>query len=223
MKPINWVRVSLIAFLFVLSASTLLVAISISQALERIPTVLHEEAKSTREALVEQIALTRTSLNDQLDKLRSNVDAQLTQTRQDLNAQVTIARKDAIEQLNTTNAVLYDAEASLLEQTAPSVEALTENLIQSSLLLERVNAQEPMIYSRYLATTGELNKTLDALRLTANAVAAAAPEITENATKITGNVANITDDVHQFTKPKKVGFIRGTFLPIVLATARVLF
>lgn len=195
----NWVRVSLIGFLICAAIALLAIGAAVVDLSVRVPAIVERQLNQTRADLIEQIGQTRSALIDQVTKAES-----------DLNKQVTIAESDAAlkidattdivnARLNDTNRVLAFAVKTYDETAIAAIGAELERVdpIAANVadITAKFNAQEPMLYSRTLATTGELDKLLDASRLTANAVAKAAPQFTSDITSMTGYVAG-------FTKPK---------------------
>lgn len=187
------------------------------------------------------------NLTNNANIMRDDLHYQLQEAQGILNRQLTAARKDAIgesrayremidlnwartvhaltseldkqltytnESLDTTNTLVYNGIGAFLQSTVP----VTDNLAD---ITSKLSTQEPLIYSRYLAITGETMRTLDAFRRMSEEAAKAAPELTSDAKEITSNVNDITANVKSYTKPK--GFFSSILPAAITGAVRAIF
>ena len=160
------------------------------------------EIRQTRDDLHAVVLQAKRDLIEQIDLARRDANGQLNRTRTDLNAQLDQTRTALVTELEN---VTTKADQRLGEVSA-STKTLTEQTGQVAedfhLVVERGLEREPMVYSRFLATTGELNRTLDAGRRMAEETAKATPELEASAQVIASNSATITANVVEMTRPK---------------------
>lgn len=185
------------------AVAVLALAGSIAYLAFLLPTIADAQLSATRSALITQVGVTRAAAVSEIRTTRQQVlkltAAQLQQIEADLNYKLDGSLANLNDRLSDTNQVIDHALAEY-DKTALAtigagferIDPIAENV---ATLTDKVNQQEPMVYSRFLATSGELDKTLDATRRMGDAGAKAAPQFTADITSITGYVAN-------FTKPK---------------------
>lgn len=206
----SFVRWTLVTFLLVGMVAMLIVATAISYTLRETPKVIDTRLKKIQEDLNIHLILLRSDLNTQVSATREDLNNQLDVTRTDLMVRLDASAEALNARLNDTNYVLNTrladltatvgpATAGAISEVSMNVDRVTRDLHEVQVrLLER----EPMIYSRILATSGEVMKTLDAGRLVANEIAKAAPEVAASAVTTSANVAEITHNITEYTKPK---------------------
>lgn len=234
----NFVRIALIFMCICFGVSFLIVAGSINYLTYAIPAELEqtriaaiEQLKNLQGEAAYQFGATRSAISGQIFDARKDItklaDKHLTSIEADLNYKLDQTEADLNTRLNDTNKVLNNA---LYEYNETAIAAISAGLdrvdpvvIETATLLDKANEQEPMVYSRFLATTGELNKTLDATRRMGNSIAEGTPQLVQNTTELTGNAAAVAADVHEYIKPKKKNFFTGTLVPIVLSAGRLIF
>lgn len=222
MKPVA-------VFLLAAALAALALAGAIVYLAYRVPVMLEKEIRATRGDLREQIQETRQMTLEEIARTRTAVlaltDKHLGQIEADLNFKLDQTEIDLNARLNDTNAVLNHALAEYDKTAVGTVSAAFDRIdlvaFNVAGLADKLNTQEPMIYSRYLATTGELNKTLDVGRRVSEEIAKAAPALTDSAVATSNNVALISGDVRVYTRPK--GFVKGTLLPLAISAARLIF
>lgn len=217
----NYVRISLIAVCSVLMATLLIIADAVNHVAYTLPDLVQAEAQKTRDDLDAQLALVRTDVVKQLAASTSDADGHLTAIRSDLNHQLNDTRADLFVQLANTehdlNDRLSDTNAimdhALEEYGNAGATAAALFLGQTQELKDMVITVEPLYRSRFLATTGELNRTLDATRRMAEEGAKVLPELLANAQTLSTNSVKISDNVEHYTNPK--GFWRAGVLAAV--------
>lgn len=153
-----------------------------------------KEIRETRVALLEEVRQTRQEASRQISEAQQRVIAELDRTRRDVlrhtdrplrevTANLDKAEHDLDGQLSRTNESL----ARLVDGSLGHAETLVANTTEiKDHMLER----EPMVYSRFLATTGEMNRTLDASRRAGEELAAATPKLLDDVTRITDKAAD---------------------------------
>lgn len=196
-------------------------------ATREMPGIVHSEVAAVRQELTEQVVATRIDLTGQIADTRAQVlaltDKHLVAIESSLNGQLDQIAGDLNGRLDDTNRTLQETAAQIRPVSLSLSSVLAKIDQQEPAVYARFRAQEPMIYSRYLAVSGEAMRTLDAGRKVSEEVAKIAPDLGSSAVTTSGNVAAITGDIHEYTKPKKKGFVTGTLIPIVLSSARLIF
>lgn len=222
------VSVSIVGFLLTLAGCAIFLTLEFSSLMRSIPQTIAREADLTRNQLETHWTTTEAQLFAEIAKLTD----QVVLARQDLASQARIVTQTVDLRLAETNAILDRAAADYARladnATVEALRRADDALGQSGELQARFLEREPMIYSRFLAVTGETMRTMDAWRRMSEEAAKAAPaiaastiEVSKSAVKTSENVANITTDIREFTKPK--GFLRGVLVPILIATPKMIF
>jgi methyl-accepting chemotaxis protein len=228
------IKCALLAFLISLTVFFTYGTYVVYSLSNEIPKMIQAEVRESRDMLSLQITETRTALTKQVELARDSVlrvtdfhlagmQDQLDKATFNLNARMDDLNRVLDHSLAEYNRTAQTALNTALEQTEVTLENTATASGNIAELTAKINQQEMMFYSRFLATTGELNRTLDANRRMAETLAKATPEITGNIVEITGNVAKVTDDVHEITKPKRQGFFRGILFPSLLSAVRIVF
>lgn len=228
----NPVRASLIGFLIVLSFCAIVLTMEIATFLEDVPKTVHAEAELTRAMLNDHVHSIHADILARIDAGAASANKQLTETRELLDKRTEELIKITDARLAETNSIL-DSSAARYESVALKVDddamaRADEALRQSGEVQARFLEREPLLYSRYLAITGESMRTLDAWRRMSEEAAKAAPEVSQSFVEISKsavdtskNVSDITSDVREFTKPK--GFVRGILVPALTAAPKIIF
>lgn len=181
-----------------------------------VPVLLQREVQLTRDQLDGHLLSGETQLFAKLDelldqtaKLRIDANAQLTA----FNTQVSTTSSQLDSRLAEAQLMLAkdldEYRETLVELNSTWTARADEGLRQTGELQARALEREPMIYSRYLAVTGEAMRTLDAARRTAEVAAEAAPRVVRSTEEIaaasalaTQNTAELTKNLAVLTTPK---------------------
>lgn len=222
MKPLS-------VFLIAAAIAALAVAGAVVYLAREIPVIIERQLTETRDSLTDQVAETRSVASSEIQATRAQLlaltDRHLGQIEADLNFKLDQTEIDLNARINDTNAVLNHAFEEYDKTAIGTVSAAFDRIdlvaFNVAGLAEKFNTQEPMVYSRYLALTGEGMRTLDAGRRVSEEIAKAAPALTQSAVTTSDNVAQITGDVRVYTKPR--GFVKGTLLPAAISAARLIF
>ena len=220
MFHVNWVRTSLIAMCLCVCVVCITLATFIADLDVSITRTYPELVNS-------QINALRGELNGQILGLRQDLLAQTSKTSDELMQRLDVATLALNTRLDDTNHIINErlgdfsaigpSTAGAVSEVSIDVDRITRDVHE---VQQRLLEREPKYYSRFLATTGELNKTLDATRLTANEVAKAAPQVADDVTRVTGAVADYVAPKEPPKKPK--WYIR--WLPTVVVTVgKILF
>lgn len=191
-------------FLVVLTACVLKITVAVENTLSYVNTV--------PDIVQTSLTDTRRDLNNQLTGFREDIDWQLLGTRRDLNTQISGIRQSLDSNLNATVGKLDTRTGELVRMLDRRTGELTATVGLGTLAInahldviqDTILKDEPMLFSRYLATTGELNRTLDATRRFAEAWAKAAPELSQQTLKIADNTNGIAANVREYTKPETI-------------------
>jgi hypothetical protein len=182
--------------------------------------VVEAEARGTREGVLHQLSLTHSDLLREFELTRKDLNGQLTALQYNFAGRMDNATQIISGNLDDTNAILLSAaqhyDATAQKAVGITLEELDPLVTNLSNLTLHVDQDENQVYSRYLATTGELNKTLDAARRMAEAGAKAAPVITENVATLTTYAAGLTKPTQ---KPSLLHRLGSFLLPLALKTA----
>jgi len=181
-------------------------ALQIASTCERISTDIHSQLTDTRKALQQEVTLTRDVTVKEIAKTRAALLDQFSLTRTTAKEEIQQARWELIALLDKRTG---DIAGDIKDTTADLHE-----------LQQRALEREPMIYSRFLATTGELNRTLDATRRAAEEGAKAAPQIVSDVTRITDKAA---DYIAPKEPPKKKPFYLRWLPTIAVTAGKILF
>lgn len=142
--------------------------------------------------------------------LRADLDKLAGDLRKDTFKRADRAQADVIDRVDSST-ILFDARIAEITRTIDARLADASNKIDGRLgetnaqlvnVTSRWLEREPLVYSRFLATTGELNRTLDATRRASEAFAEEAPQISHSIVKIADDVSQVTGYAAGFTKPK---------------------
>ncbi len=146
-------------------------------------------------------------------------------------AEETVATEKAlVKETQATSKKLLATADKLRSDTTKQLSALQTSVdavvADEHEVQERLLSREPMVYSRFLAVSGEAMKVEDAIRLSANSVADAMPKLTDSAVKSTENVEAIVATAREYVAPKeppkKHWYTR--WLPTIVVTAgKILF
>lgn len=208
------VKACLSLFLVTLTVCTVIITVQTSYLLSSVPVLIATEGNATRNLVDTNLNLLRTDAVAILTETNKNLDSQLTELRANLTSSVDNAVRLSDAQLAEINTTLAEQSTALNETLKVATTDLDTNtktaLAQVQVLEDRLLEREPMIYSRYLAITGETMRTLDAWRRMSEEAAKAAPEvvgsvkdISKSAVTVSENVGTITGNVAVLTKPKK--------------------
>lgn len=222
----SFVHASLACFLFVASLCLLILTFRVVRFLDT--TEAHVAA------VQDSLVITQRQLLENVTMLRIEAVAETDVARRDLMLRVDAALA-TVDKVQDDVDVITGSVAGVTGTLTPAIAgamsevAIAVDKTQADLrdLKEDVHDQwlgpKSMGYSRFLATTGEFNRTLDATRLTMNSVA-------ENTPAIAANIAEITDDAQRLTgatadwlapktPPKPKHWYSKIFSPTVLVTA----
>lgn len=214
----SFIRWSLITFLAICSLAVILVASAIEYAVNEIPAHIDKNIDLVREDLSVYVQALRGDLAGQTFQAESLLNEQVNAIREDLNAQLNVTRADLMLRLDnlstSVDANLLRANASVATLSVASAGSLSE----SAMALDKLQADlrdvkedlhanwigdKSMGYSRFLATTGELNRTLDAGRRMAEEGAKAAPALAEDVKQDSDNFATMLDVAREYVAPKE--------------------
>ena len=202
-------RIVICVCISLLTATIIVAVLSIAATIDIIPMLLHTEIQDARMAVIGEIADLRAQAAAHVGELTEQVAL----ARQDLNTNTKKIVEVLDARVTDTNSILdkqlADYRVSLEEANAAYVSRLDIALQQTGEIQTRLLEREPLVYSRFLATTGEAMRTMDAIRRVSETAAEAAPRVVKSTEEIaaasalaTQNTAALMGNLNTLTKPK---------------------